>query len=657
MASWQHAEVRPRSDGRHEVVDQSSHHGTFVNGQSVTKQVLEESDVVEVGRHSCRVTNGNLEVSVDTGEVAYAAVDLGVRLPRGKVLLDRVNFSLKPCSLLGIIGPSGCGKSTLMNALTGLRMATEGDVLYDGQSFYSSYHALRRRVGFVPQADLVHEGLTVRQELEYSAELRFPPDTEVSARERRVQEVIAELGLDDCSDVCIRQLSGGQRKRVSVGLELLVEPSLLFLDEPTSGLDPHYESSLMEILRELANNGRTVIVVTHSVQSLGLCDRILVMAPGGQVAYFGPPDLVSEYFDRPDYPQIFDALDRPTEGDWGERFRGHPYFGDYVDVDEEMRELALSPTTASGKLAASGGVWTQFRALTRRYLAILAADRRNLGLVLLQAPLLGVLLLVALPSKQLGSAPPGEFRLISQASLVLLVIVLGVTWLGMSNAVREIAKELPLYQRERAAGLSIAAYVASKAFVLGLITAVQAIVLIGLAVALQQGPGGAVLLGWPVGELMVVGVLTGFAAMALGLLISAVTKTSDRATTVLPIVLVFELVLALGGLFPQIGNKPVLRQLGYISSARWGFAASASTADLNHLQYVSSVFTRVPSVDLTDPTPLFREFSSGAPGDASFDHTVGTWTLDTGLLIIGSAVALLGTGLVLRRYDPVTRAA
>jgi hypothetical protein len=295
------------------------------------------------------------------------------------------------------------------------------------------------------------------------------------------------------------------------------------------------------------------------------------------------------------------------------------------------------------------GRWHQFTTLTRRYAAVIAADRRNLALLIAQAPLLGLLLLVALPGGQLASSGPAQLRLVSQASLVLFVAVLGVSWLGMSNAVREIAKELPLLRRERAAGMSLAAYLGSKVCVLGAITILQAVVLVALAFGAQHGPAHAVLLGWPLGELMVIGVLTGIAAMATGLLISAAAKTPDRATSVLPIVLVFLLVLALGGVFPQIGDKPVLKQLGYAASTRWGLAGMASTSDLNDLQAVTGVLTRTPTVNVDDPSKLFQAFRNHSQGDPLWDHTSSVWLGDAGALLGLSLVALLAAGFVLRR--------
>jgi hypothetical protein len=283
---------------------------------------------------------------------------------------------------------------------------------------------------------------------------------------------------------------------------------------------------------------------------------------------------------------------------------------------------------------------------------VIVADRRNLALLIGQAPLLGLLLLVALPADQLASLPSADLRLVSQASLVLLTVVLAVSWLGMSNAVREIAKELPVFRRERAAGVSLLAYVASKALVLGAITILQAVVLIAIALSAQHGPAHAVLLGWPLGEMMVIGALTGVAAMGFGLLISAAAKTSDRATTVLPIVLVFLLVLALGGVFPQVGNKPVLKQLEYVASTQWGFAGLASTSDLTNLQAVTGELTRTPEVNVDDPAPLFQAFREHDAADALWEHSASTWLADAGALLGLTLIGLLGAGAVLLRDHP-----
>ena len=291
LASRHHAEIRPDAAGRWVITDLGSHNGTHVNGRAVRQAVLSELDVVGIGQAMFRVSGGTLEQYAPSGDVSIEAAGLTVRSPTGTVLLDRVGFTLHDRTFLAVVGPSGAGKSTLINAITGFRPATEGTVRYNGRDLYAEYDELRRRIGLVPQDDVVHTQLTVRQALGFAAELRFPPDVSRADRTSRVDEVMAELGLTHRADVVVGALSGGQRKRVSVALELLTRPSLLVLDEPTSGLDPGYERTLMDLLRSLADGGRTVIVVTHSVQSLMLCDRVLFLAPGGHTAYFGPPQL------------------------------------------------------------------------------------------------------------------------------------------------------------------------------------------------------------------------------------------------------------------------------------------------------------------------------------------------------------------------------
>src|SRR5271165_2729414 len=279
--SRHHAELRKSPTGSYEIVDLGSHNGTYVNGQRVSSQLLTEQDLVSVGSSTFRLKDGELSQFVDDGNITFNAQDLVVKVG-SKVLLDHVTFPIPEKCLLGVIGPSGAGKSTLLGALTGMRPATTGTVLYDNRDLYRNYNELRYRIGLVPQESVLHTQLTARRALQYSAELRFPADTKANERDGRVDEVMGELGLTKHAATRADKLSGGQLKRVNVAQELLTRPTLLFLDEPTSGLDPGLDKSVMEQLRDLAHDGRTVIVVTHSVLNLGACDRLLIMAPGGQ---------------------------------------------------------------------------------------------------------------------------------------------------------------------------------------------------------------------------------------------------------------------------------------------------------------------------------------------------------------------------------------
>ncbi len=648
MVSRHHAELEAR-DGSYELADLGSQNGTFVNGVRILRAPLNLGDVVSVGGTSLVFAPDGLRPAETRHGVSYAAIGLRVVTQQGKVILDGISFALDEGSFLGVVGPSGSGKSTLVNALTGFRPATEGSVFFSGRDLYAEYEHIRQRIGYVPQDDVLHMELTVGQTLEFAAELRFPSDVSASDREGRIAEVLEELGLTERRDVRIANLSGGQRKRVSVALELLTRPSLLILDEPTSGLDPGYERSLMELLARLAEAGRTVIVVTHSVQSLHLCDRILCLAPGGRTAWIGPPNRLTDYFGLADYQEVFRELSEVDGAEWRARFEHHPDYAGYV-----LEPMSRYEEATGDRQATSLPRWEwfrQFKVLTRRRIASIFADRRTLALWVGLAVGLGLILLVALPAGELGKLEPPLLRLTSRAPLVVLTVVLGVTELGAFNTIRDIVEELPLYRRERAVGLSISAYVASKTAVFGVITVAQAVILTGLSLARQNGPQEAVLLGWPFGEMLVVLILCGLAAMALGLLVSAAVDTVDRAMTFLPIIFVLMMVLAAGGIFPSFASTPGIKQASFLASSHWGFAGVAATVDLNNLNMVGNASVSVPVIDVTDPAPLIEAVTSPRGGQARFSHTVGAWLAANAALATITVALLIATGLVLRRHD------
>ena len=650
LVSRRHAELRGNRTAGYELVDLDSHNGTFVNGKRIKKARLEQLDVVGIGRTQFRLVDEMLEEYVDTGEISFEAVGVTVEVD-GQRLVDDLAMSVPERALVGIVGPSGAGKSMLLDALSGRRPATSGTVFYDGVDLYAQYDELRSRIGFVPQDDVLYGELRVSSMLEYAAELAFPPDVSRAEQLGRIDEVLRELGLDDRRELRIEQLSGGERKRVSVAIELLTRPSLLFLDEPTSGLDPGYERTLMELLRALADGGRTVIVVTHSIQSLRLCDRVLVLAPGGRQAYFGPPQFAPAYFGRDDFQQIFQDLTAGLELDWGARFRAHPDHERYLGVAPVAAKAVEAAPRAAAPVVRHGSWLQQFRTLTRRNLALLAGDRRNLALLALQAPAIGLIMLLALPHGQLAPAPDGTVRLAAKGGLVLLTLVLAITWLGASNAVREIVRELPIFRRERALGVAISAYLGSKALVLGAVAVVQAIVLVALATARQGGPVDAVVLGSPRLELTAAVAAAGVAAVGLGLLVSALARRLDRAMTALPVLLILELILGMGGIAPEMIAKPGLKQLSYVASTQWAFSAAASTTGLNDLEPLNGLARAVPTLDLADPTSAASGFAKAFGGEPRWNHTATAW-LTSMLALLGlSAVSLVAAGLALRRLD------
>ncbi|MEU6576888.1 FHA domain-containing protein [Streptomyces sp. NPDC046805] len=622
IVSRRHAELCRHADGTYEIADLGSHNGTFLNGQPVTRAPIGPGDIVGIGHSAFCLVGDELQEYVDTGEVSLDVQDLTVTVDRGrKVLLDHVSFPVREKCLLAVVGPSGAGKSTLLGALTGQRPAEHGTVLYDGRDLYREYAELRQRIGLVPQDDILHVQLTVHSALGYAAELRFPEDTEKAERRNRVEEVVRELGLWERVRQPVHSLSGGQRKRVSVALELLTKPSLLFLDEPTSGLDPGMEHSVMHMLRGLADDGRTgrtVIVVTHSVLSLDVCDRLLVLAPGGRVAYYGPPDEALQFFGFERWPQAFEAFEKDRDHDWAGEYRNSSYHQKYV-----VNSTAQPRTPRAGPVAAAPPPrprsWgAQFSTLVRRYTAALSADRIFL------ATIIGLPFVMGAMARAVagGSLSP------QTAMNTLLTLCVGGVLTGTANAVRELVKERVIYQRERAVGLPRSAYLLSKVVVLGAITVLQAVVLtlVGLLGVDLHAPGGKGVLMPPLVELTLAVALLAFASMLLGLVVSAVVRKEEVTMPLLVLLTVVQVVFC--GALLKLHGVPGLDQLSWLVPSRWGLGAMAGTVDLAKIV----------------PGPL--------TADPFFRHSADVWLRNMSMLVVLSSVYCFVVSRVLRLYEP-----
>ncbi|MFK8909601.1 FHA domain-containing protein [Streptomyces sp. YS-3] len=620
IVSRRHAELRARPDGGYEIVDLGSHNGTFLNGQPVDRAAVSPGDIVGVGHSAFCLVGDELQEYVDTGEVSLDVQDLTVAVDRGrKTLLDQVSFPVGEKCLLAVVGPSGAGKSTLLNALTGLRPADRGTVLYDGRDLYRDYAELRQRIGLVPQDDILHAQLTVRRALGYAAELRFPQDTAKAERRARVDEVIGELGLEQRANQSIHSLSGGQRKRVSVALELLTKPSLLFLDEPTSGLDPGMDRSVMHMLRGLADDGRTVIVVTHSVLSLDVCDRILVLAPGGHIAYYGPPRDTLDFFGFAEWPEAFEAFERDRDRDWAGDYARSRFHQRYVVASSTQPHLgpgAAARVVGRPPKAQSRGA--QLNTLVRRYAAALGADRTFLAIMIALPFVMGAM------ARALAGG-----RLTQETAMnALLILCVGGVLTGAANAVRELVKERVIYQRERAVGLSRSAYLLSKVVVLGTITVLQAVVLtlVALFGVKLNAPGGKGVIMPPLVEITVAVALLAFTAMMLGLLVSALVRKEEVTMPLLVLLAIVQVVFC--GALLKLHGVPGIEQLAWLVPSRWALGGMAGTIGLSRI---------VPG-ELT--------------GDPLFRHDAGVWLLDMGMLVALSVLFGFAVARLLRRHEP-----
>lgn len=633
QVSRHHAEFHATPDSRFEIRDLGSHNGTYVNGQPLSKSgsaLIGPNDIVGVGHSTFRLVGDRLEEFVDTGAVSFAARHLTVTVDGGKQILKDVSFGVPEKSLVGVIGPSGSGKSTLLKALTGYRPANQGDVLYDNRNLYKQFAELRQRIGLVPQDDILHKELTVTRALKYAAKLRFPADTTEAERQARIHEVLAELKLDIHKDKKVTSLSGGQRKRVSVALELLTKPSLIFLDEPTSGLDPGMDRDVMQLLRGLADDGRTVLVVTHSVAELAICDKLLVMAPGGAVAYFGPPEEALNFFGYSTWADVFSAFENYRDYDWAGRWRGSQHYQMYAaDIDAVAAQPVHMPPHQQMRPPKPQGWMTQLWTLMRRYVSVIASDRGFMGLMVILPAVLGIVSVV-IPA-DFGLAPPKPpSRFNGDAGTIMLILVIGMTFSGAANSVRELIKERVIYERERATGLSRSAYLMSKVIVLGLITALQGVIICGIGFATRDLPAEGLIMP-PAVELCVTIIALGFTSMMFGLVISSLVKTSEKT---MPLLVMFAIVqVVFTGILFQVYGSLGLEQFAWLMPSRWAIAAAGSTLDLAHL---------MPPWDKQNPTDL----------DPLWEHTAGQWGMNIAVLLFIGIICGFAVARLLRRHEP-----
>ncbi|WP_086827668.1 FHA domain-containing protein [Streptomyces sp. NRRL B-24572] len=633
QVSRHHAEFHATPDGRFEIRDLGSHNGTYVNGQPIPKggtALLGPQDIVGVGHSTFRIVGGQLEEFVDTGSVSFSARHLTVTVDGGKQILKDVTFGVPEKSLIGVIGPSGSGKSTLLKALTGYRPANEGDVLYDNRSLYKQFAELRQRIGLVPQDDILHKELTVQKALRYAAKLRFPGDTAAAEREARIDEVLRELKLDIHKEKKVTSLSGGQRKRVSVALELLTKPSLIFLDEPTSGLDPGMDRDVMQLLRGLADDGRTVLVVTHSVAELGLCDKLLVMAPGGSVAYFGPPEEALNFFGYSTWADVFSAFENYRDYDWAGRWKGSQHYQMYAaDIDAVAAQPVQMPQQAMARPPKPQGWGSQLWTLIRRYVSVIASDKGFMALMVILPAVLGAVSVVIPADFGLGKpTPPSRFN--GDAGTIMLILAVGMCFSGAANSVRELIKERVIYERERAVGLSRSAYLMSKVIVLGVITAFQGVIICGIGFSTRALPEEGLFMP-PAVELCVQVIALGLTSMMVGLVISALVKTAEKTMPLLVMFAIIQVVFT--GILFQVYGSPGLEQFAWLMPSRWGIAGAGTTLDLAHL---------MPPWDHKDPTNV----------DSLWEHTAGQWSLDLGIQLLMATVCCVLVARLLRRHEP-----
>ncbi len=561
--------------------DVGSSNGTFVNGIEIRTIELADGDEIWVADQSFFFDRRHIQRVAEPHGIRVDVTNVEKAVKGGKNLLQGVTLSVLPGELVAIVGGSGAGKTTLMDAISGVRPATGGQVLYNGREYYRNIALYRNVLGYVPQDDIIHTELPLRLTLRYAAKLRLPSDTKKADLEQAVDQAIAELGLTGQAGLRVKALSGGQRKRSSIGVELLTQPRIFFLDEPTSGLDPATDAQMMRLVRRLADEGSTVFLTTHATKNVMLCDKIAFLARGGHLAFFGPPARALEYFGAKAFDEIYERLaEEATPEEWGQRFRESP---DYAQLlgDQQQADASAVPPAERRSLGAnrrSGGLFRQIRqfgVLSRRNFDLYARNAHNV-LPLIMQPLVMSLLLIALFRSGLFDTgtdnPSAPMQLLFTFTLLCFLF-------GLLFAIQEIAKEFPIFYRERMVSLAVVPYVLSKtSFLVPVIAFAAGSMTLVLRLTDRLPDSGLDTYGPLVGTL----VLAGCAGLSLALMTSAAVQTPTQATDLLSLWIMPQ-VLFSGTLLAVSSMNAVGRALSNVTVLRWAFEATGEITDLNGL--------------------------------------------------------------------------
>jgi len=562
------------------VEDLGSVNHTYVNGKKVkAKTKLQDSDVVTISFYIINLLEGTKDLREES--IAINAVAIQKVYPNNKIGLQSVSIEIPPSNFVALMGPSGCGKSTLLKCLNGDNPATAGEVFIHGLSLRENFNLIKKKIGYVPQDDIVHKELTVYKTLFYAAKLRLPDDTSNKEIDTRIDKVISDLNLDqdkekDIKSIKVGDLSGGQRKRIAIAVELLTEPSILFLDEPTSPLDPETIESFLTSIKKLASNGTTIIMVTHKPEDLNYVDQVVFLGVQGHMVYKGPARALISSFKANNIVEVYSKMSHIDEVK--DRYIKPNTLGYHNQVDSKMeREKPDS-------------LWLQLYWLAARYLNIKLNDKENLFLLLAQPLIIGGLVCLVFNQFRIG---------------VLFLMTISAIWFGVSNAAKEIVGELSVYRRERMFNLNINMYILSKWSILSLIALVQAILfvtIVYLNFKYNTYAGFEAVYLKPFWESMGFMFFLSFSASLIGLWLSALLNTTEKVMTVVPIILMPQIMLA--GVMTKI-NTTLVEVLSFFTLGRWGTegfsrlqdeaSPDANSVIVGQLQEIAS-----PAMDVLD---------------------------------------------------------
>ena len=609
--SKMHASITLTPDNKYQIKDLGSTNGTFVNGRKIkTLETISFKDNIFIGRHQINLEAPSKNLS---DELAITAIGIEKTYSNGVKGLKKMDLSIPSKSIIAIMGPSGCGKSTLLKALNGDTPPTKGKVFLFNLELSANWQYLKTQIGYVPQDDIVHQQLTVEQCLYFTAKLRLDNLSDQYI-DKKIDQVLEDLNILEKKNNLISNLSGGQRKRVSIAVELMTDPLIMFLDEPTSPLDPQTVEDFLEIMKRLSERGTTVLMVTHKPEDLDYMDEVIFMAEGGNIVYQGDTDKYREYFNVKSVVSVFSQISGETAEKWINKYLN-------------PRQLGTNSGFKFVKSISEVSSIEQFSWLSKRYFRIKLNDKLNSSLLLAQAPIIAILICLIYDEIEGG---------------VLFLIAISAIWLGAQNAAREIVSEQAIYKRERMFNLKILPYIFSKISVLSFFSIIQSAIFILILLIYYNGSDSIVDLNTPF-ILFIWMIFLSISSTFLGLLLSSMVKTSERAMTILPLILLPQIMLA--GIISKISSGAV-EFISYFTLSRWGVEGfhiiqKNITGQVFETPNNNSIIPKLVTGRVDAVDSLLNQFHSSYSNKEIFNSLTATLSLDSFAIIIMVVLMIL----------------
>lgn len=563
------------------LIDQSQN-GIFVNDCRVVAQhKLRDGDEIKIGTHVFLWVEPWLSHATHGKNYRIDVRDLHLK---GRI--NDISLSIEPGQLVALVGGSGAGKSSLLTTIGGQTLGYKGSILINGAELRSSYESIKQEIGFVPQDDIVHLGLSVEEVLSYSALLKLPDREQ---QQHAVERVLTELEIGHRRKALVRELSGGQRKRVSIGVELIADPRILLLDEPTSGLDPGLDKRMMQLLRKLADQGKTVALVTHATNNVMLCDQVVFLGRGGYLCYAGPPGQCLTHFGlMGDFADIYQHLEKDDQ-EIANIAKAHRH-QNLASLPSLTGDTRPAGRPVAGTFGSQGQLplsrfFYQLRILLARDLLLWLRDRTSLILNSITAPLSVLMISYAASDRAIFTRTTNpEASSYSDAVRILFVIICASIWVGLSSSLQALVKERDIFRRERSFNLLPESYIASKVLMMHLQAVLQAFLIL-VSVSFFFDSPKAHFLPWPL-AIALVCFITLVTIGSQALLVSSLVASSQQASSAAPILLIPQLIFG-GVLFVLEGSAD--RIYPFITS-RWSMKALGAFSDVQALVLKGMIF-------------------------------------------------------------------